>query len=92
MLTSLNTPTIANAGAGLATSSTTALGGMVVSLSTGGHPSPVALTAAFVGIVVGVALAYVGRPSTIKAVPAGQVASGGDTTIHPIQAATPQEK
>lgn len=61
----LNTATIANSGATLVATCTTALGGMVTSLATGGHPPIAAIALAFAGLAAGGALAYLGRPSTI---------------------------
>lgn len=63
----LNTPSIANAGVSLCVTSCGVLGSLIVSsTSSSAHTcNAIGMAFAFAGIVVGVALAYVGRPSTL---------------------------
>lgn len=63
----LNTPSIANAGASLCVTSCGVLGSLIVaSTSSPTHTcNALGMGFAFAGIIVGVALAYVGRPSTL---------------------------
>jgi hypothetical protein len=64
-LSGLNTPEIANAGVALAGTSAGVLGKMVLDLYGGAAPHPAAIALAFAGIVMGLLMAYVGRPSTL---------------------------
>jgi hypothetical protein len=64
-LVRLNSTAVANAGAGLVTTCTGAVGAAVVSLFHGLPVEPIAVLIAFLGIIAGAALCYVGRPSTI---------------------------
>jgi hypothetical protein len=63
-LTRFNTTAVAKAGAALCTLSATALGGDVTAMSGGTVVAPPALVAPFIGLAVGLALTYIGRPSS----------------------------
>jgi len=64
-LETLHTPAIANAGVGLVTAGSSAIAADFVALTAGTALPLVALVAPFVGIALGVALAYLGAPMTL---------------------------
>ena len=64
-LAALNTPAVANAGAALVATSATALGAVVLALANDQPVHVLAIVMPFVGLVVGGALAYLGKPSTL---------------------------
>jgi len=63
----LNTTPVADSGAALVAVSVSALGSLIASGATcGGHVAVVPLCLAFGGVLVGGALAYLGKPRTVK--------------------------
>lgn len=83
MLTSLNTTAIANAGAALVATSATALGAAITS-----HADTTTIVLPFAGILVGAAMTYFGRPSTLSAT----AGTATPAATLPVASAGPKQK
>lgn len=68
-LTGLNTPALANLGLGVATASAGTVVSIVTGLEAGAHPPIVEIVVAFAGVMLGMLMCYIGRPSTIPPAP-----------------------